>query len=56
MIPGYRVEVIDAPGESVRLTLDGETGTVAMVELDPTRAVALDGELIDAALPGLSRE
>jgi hypothetical protein len=39
---------------TMRLTLYSEAGTVASVELAPTRVVALAGRLIDAALPRLS--
>jgi hypothetical protein len=47
--PASRAVVSD-DGRTVRLTLCAETGAVAAVELDPTRAVALAGELIEAAL------
>jgi hypothetical protein len=39
--------------EAIRLTLYGEGGSVAAVELDLVRAVALTGRLLKAAAPGL---
>jgi hypothetical protein len=51
--PASRAVVSDG-GQTVRLTLCAETGAVVAVELDPTRAVALAGELIEAALARLN--
>ena len=45
--------VVGDDGKTIRLTLYAETGAVALVELDPTHAIALAGKLIDAALPKL---
>jgi hypothetical protein len=46
--------VITDDGQTIRLTLHGETGAVAAAPLDPVRAVALADELIRAALQRLS--
>ena len=46
--------VVSDDGKTIRLALYAETGAVAAVELDPTRAIALAGKLIDAALPKLA--
>jgi hypothetical protein len=51
--PACRAVVAD-DGQTIRLTLYAETGAVAAVDLDPLRAIALAGELIDAALPKLA--
>ena len=46
--------VVSDDGKTIRLALYAKTGAVAAVELDPTRAIALAGKLIDAALPKLA--
>jgi hypothetical protein len=53
--PASRAVVSD-DGKVIRLTLYGETGAVASVEIDPIRAIAVAAELIDAALPRLTGE
>jgi hypothetical protein len=50
--PAARAVVSD-DGEAIRLTLYGEGGSVAAVELDLVRAVALAGRLLKAAAPRL---
>jgi hypothetical protein len=51
--PAARAVVSD-DGETIRLILYGEDGAVATVTLAPVRAIALAGELIEAALLRLS--
>jgi hypothetical protein len=46
--------VVSDDGSTIRLTLYSEASAVASVALDPVRAVALAGRLIEAALPRLS--
>jgi hypothetical protein len=46
--------VVATSDEKIRLTLYGQDGAVASAALDPIRAVALAGELIQAALPKLA--
>jgi hypothetical protein len=53
--PASRAVVSD-DAKVIRLTLFAETGAVASVEVDPIRAIAVAAELIDAALPRLTRE
>ena len=48
--------VVSDDGREIRLTLYAQEGAVASTALDPTRAVALAGELIAAALLRLKRE
>jgi hypothetical protein len=48
--------VVSDDGQTIRLTLYAETGTIAAVDLDPIRAITLAGKLIDGALPRLSKE
>jgi hypothetical protein len=45
--------VVSDDGQTTRLPLHAETGAVAAVELDPIRAIALAGKLIDVALAKL---
>jgi hypothetical protein len=54
--PACRAVVADAAGEPIKLTIDSETGTVAAVDLDPIRAIALAGKLIVAALLRINGE
>ena len=46
--------VVADDGRQIRLTLYSKTGAVASVTLDPVRAVAFAGRLIEATLPQLS--
>jgi hypothetical protein len=46
--------VVNDNGHEIRLTLYGETGAVASVEVDPIRAIAIAEQLIQAALQRLS--
>jgi hypothetical protein len=43
--------VISEDGRTIWLALHAETGAVAAAEIGPVRAIALAGELIQAALP-----
>jgi hypothetical protein len=52
--PAARAVVSD-DGKIIRLTLYADTGVVAAVDLDPLRAIALAGDLIEAARPRLDR-
>jgi hypothetical protein len=52
--PACRAVVAGAPGEPIRLMLDGDADIAAAVDLDPDRAIALAGKLIEAALSRLN--
>lgn len=44
-----RCVVSDPPGEATRLALYSDAGALAYVDLDPATAVAIAGDLIEAA-------
>jgi hypothetical protein len=50
--PAGRAMVSD-DGQTIRMTLYAETGTIAAVNLDPIRAITLASKLIDVALAKL---
>jgi hypothetical protein len=54
-VPMSRAVVTDGPGLPITLTLYGEDGKAAAVELQPIPAVMLANRLLSAALPKLPR-